>query len=379
MHIVIISRSFPNRINRSSGNFVLNQVEALAKHDIKIGVVGVYNVSLKEAKKPSYIKNYGYNKEIKDNVVSYSHLYPVIPKLHYLNHRIKFRIWKKLLKKYIKENGKPDLIHLHTFEPGAIAIWAKEKYGIPFMVTEHTSLFLRGKGLGWHLKLAKKVYIASSYSIAVSKSSVDYFEERFSSRFHYLPNFVDTSHFTLKELQDSDTIQFITVSYLEPNKNHKLLINAFNMVFGKSKKVQLLIVGSGPEKNNIRNQIDSLDAENIKLYGYASQEDIVKLYQDSDFFVLSSNFETFGLVLIEAMSCGLPVASTSCGGPESIIIDDKLGFLCEKENVNALSEVLIRLTQTEFDSSYIRDYAVQSFSYESLSQKLIDIYKTIIK
>jgi len=79
------------------------------------------------------------------------------------------------------------------------------------------------------------------------------------------------------------------------------------------------------------------------------------------------------------MSCGLPVASTKSGGPESIITDNKLGYLCEKDNVSALSETLLKLTQSDFDSKYIRDYAIKNFSGETLSRKLIDIYKSIIK
>lgn len=378
MHIVIISRSYPNRINQSSGNFVLNQVEALAKHDIKIGVVGVYNVSLKEAKQTGNIKKYGFYKKTNNNVTNYSHLHPVIPKLHYLNHRIKFRIWKKLLKKYIEENGKPDLIHLHTFEAGEVAIWAKDTFGINYIVTEHTSLFYTNLALQWHKELASIVYSKSTVNLAVSQASADDLKTRFNQEFNYFPNFVNTTRFQLKEKKNRNYTQFINIAFLDTKKNQGLLIDAFNMAFDNDENYKLKIIGNGPEMANLKSLVKNLGNTNIEFLGYLPQEQIVKELQISNYFVLSSNYETFGVVLIEAMSCGLPVVSTMCGGPESIIINDKLGFLCEKDNVSALSETLVKLTQSDFDSKYIRDYAIQNFSGETLSRKLIDIYKSII-
>lgn len=132
MHILIISRSYPNKINKSSGNFVQNQVEALSQHTIQIGVLGVYNVSLKELIKVRNIKQIGSYIYSKKNVKIYEFLYPVLPKLHFINNKIKVLIGKKLLKKYIHKNGRPDIIHLHTFELGRLALWAKKIYNIPY-------------------------------------------------------------------------------------------------------------------------------------------------------------------------------------------------------------------------------------------------------
>jgi len=378
MHVLIISRSYPNRINQSSGNFVLNQVEALAQHDIKIGVVGVYNVSLKEVKSKANISKFGFYQEKQKNITNYSYLYPVLPKLHFINHKIKFKIWKGLLKKYIVENGKPDIIHLHTFEAGELVMWAKSMYNIPFILTEHTSLFLRNIELEWHTKLANRVYKESSYNIAVSSSSAIFLEEKFGSSFNYLPNFVDTSRFTISKAKSNDVKRFINVAYLDANKNHKLLIDAFYKAFGNNPQFQLQIVGSGIEKKQLQNQTAKLGVNNIDLFGYADQDQIVDLYQNADYFVLSSNFETFGVVLIEAMSCGLAIVSTKCGGPESIVTNDKIGLLTPVKNEKLLAESMKNITKKDFDKEYIRNFAVDNYSYEALSKRLIDIYKDII-
>ena len=378
MHIVIISRSYPNRINPSSGNFVRNQVEALAAHNIKIGVTGVYNVSLKEARNPGNISRYGFYKEQKDNITLYSHLYPVLPKMHYLNHRIKFRIWKKLLEKYIKENGKPDLIHVHTFEAGAVAVWAKEQYGIDFLLTEHTSLFAGDKALNWHYKLAKETYAKSILNLAVSKESAKLLSGIFHREFQYFPNFVDTSRFKLKKSREKgDVQQFINIAYLNENKNQAMLIQAFHRAFNNDGHYKLKIIGSGVLRSNLEQLIDSLGNTNIDLLGYLPQDEVAKKLQESDYFALSSNFETFGLVLIEAMACGLPVVSTACGGPQSIITDAKLGLLSPPGALETFADNLKKISRNKYDSEYIRNYAVDNFSYETLSKRLIEIYKDI--
>ena len=103
------------------------------------------------------------------------------------------------------------------------------------------------------------------------------------------------------------------------------------------------------------------------------KRDQVKLeIQRSDCFVLSSFHETFGVVLIEAMSCGVPVISSKSGGPESIITDSKLGVLCDLEN---LEHELLKITNAEFDSSYIRKYVIDNFSEDVISSRLISIFK----
>ena len=71
------------------------------------------------------------------------------------------------------------------------------------------------------------------------------------------------------------------------------------------------------------------------------------------------------------MSCGLSVLSTKSGGPESIITDDKLGMLCEYDE---LEKGLIEMTKKKFDSKLIRDYVLDHFSEEVVAHKLIQVY-----
>jgi len=100
------------------------------------------------------------------------------------------------------------------------------------------------------------------------------------------------------------------------------------------------------------------------------------LLHQSDCFVLSSKVETFGVVLIEAMSCGLPVLSTKCGGPESIVTGPDLGLLCDQDE---LSNALHQIAKAAFNKDRIRNYVMEHFSSGSIASQLKAIYFEIRK
>ena len=93
--------------------------------------------------------------------------------------------------------------------------------------------------------------------------------------------------------------------------------------------------------------------------------------QQADCFVLSSYHETFGVVLIEAMSCGLPVLSTKSGGPESIIKNSSLGIICDLKD---LDKEMLKIIKSNFNSDYIRKYIIDNFSEKIISQQIIEVY-----
>ena len=151
----------------------------------------------------------------------------------------------------------------------------------------------------------------------------------------------------------------MNVAHLDKKKNQAGLIKSFAEKFAGNTKYQLVIAGDGPEKENLHTQIDKLKvSDQVILFGRASRKDVLSLMQKANCFVLPSHYETFGVVLIEAMSCGLPVLSTKSGGPESIITSNDYGFLCDE---NELADMLEKIAVKEFDSVEIRNYVMNSF------------------
>ena len=379
MKILMIPSWYPNKNNPLSGIFFKEQVESLNEYGIDVGCIAISESSFKFISNDKMsIVDYKNHRVNKVNTIEI--LYPVIDRVPIIRKFLRKVIFKVLFKVYIKKYGVPDLIHLHSFYFGDLALWIKNKYNIPYIVTEHSTAFARDLLTRNQLEYAQKVFYNSSYNIAVSNEFKFSLEKKFNNiNFDYIPNFIDTDFFSFSPQKSYKEFRFVNIAFLDKKKNQKMLIKSFYRVFKNDLNVKLQIVGDGSEYHNLKALVEKLSLENqITLYGRATRDEIRKLLHSSDAFLLSSEYETFGIVVIEAMSCGLPVLSTKCGGPESIIINKKLGLLCEK-NEASFSESLWYMYNNKYEQSYIREYVVENFSKNSVSKKLINIYQNEIK
>ena len=372
MHVLLLPISYKSKFNLLSAPFFRDQALALKNKGLQLGVLCPLPVSLKSIwrNKLFSFKEESYSDE---GISTFISPFLSIPKTPNRARRIRLEKGKELFKKYIESNGNPDIIHVHSFLAGELALWIKNEYKIPYVITEHSSAFERKLLTDSDLKLALKVFENSHTNIAVSQSLSNaikcYFKEL---DFQIIPNIVDTDFFNLIVKKQKDDFQFINIAHLNKNKNQLHLIKSFTKVFKGNQFYKLLIVGQGPEKNNLQNWIDSNTMNSqIRLYGSASREEVRDLLHQSDCFVLSSKIETFGVVLIEAMSCGLPVLSTKCGGPESIVTNDDIGVLCSQEE---LSDIMKEISTKTFSGDTIRKYVIDRFSKFSLTQQLKTIY-----
>lgn len=380
MNLIILPTAYPNIYNEHSSIFVQDQARALAKYeDMDICVVGAIPISFKDIWKKKLFKFGNFYKEI-NSVKSHLFLYPSIPKLRKFNELLRYMINNYLLRKFLKKN-KVNIIHIHNSTVGKTALWLKREYNIPYVITEHSSSFARGRISKRIINDYFEIYKKSSKNIAVSKDFKVLLSDIYKLNFIYIPNVVDTNYFNLKNENNSKEFYFINIANVNKNKNQILLINAFSQSFNKVKNIKLKILGDGEEYTNLQNEIDRLQMnEQIKLFGFAKREQVLEELKSSDVFVLSSKYETFGVVLIEAMSCGLPVISTKCGGPESIIVNDKLGILVDNEDENKLSKAMIYLYKHKkhYNSNRIRNNVIKNFSEKAIITQLIDIYQKVL-
>ena len=101
--------------------------------------------------------------------------------------------------------------------------------------------------------------------------------------------------------------------------------------------------------------------------------------EEADLLVLSSQAETFGCVLIEALACGKPVVSTRSGGPEDIITADFLGEFCVNGSPEALAQAIVTVASkiTTYTPARIRQYIEDHFSYTSVTSALAELYREV--
>ncbi|WP_246745114.1 glycosyltransferase [Thiospirochaeta perfilievii] len=139
--------------------------------------------------------------------------------------------------------------------------------------------------------------------------------------------------------------------------------------------------GHGSNLKKLKELASKLGIEdNVYFVGMLSREKIIEYYNKSDVFILSSNFESFGVVIIEALSQGLPVISTICGGPESLI-DNENGILVSKDCVEemVLAMKSMKKNYNQYDRVEIRNKTLNEYGENNITSILIKLYREVVK
>ena len=172
--------------------------------------------------------------------------------------------------------------------------------------------------------------------------------------------------------------QIISIGRLDPQKNHQLLIKAFDKIKNTIPH-SLVIIGDGSEYNNLRKIIVKKGLEDrVQLTGFI--ENVWDEYSNSALFVLSSNYEGFPNVILEAMANSTPVVSSDCpSGPKEIIQHGINGFLFEVGDIDGLAKCIKHAILTETAISSIRHRAyldVKAYSITHIVNKYENIFQT---
>jgi glycosyltransferase involved in cell wall biosynthesis len=148
--------------------------------------------------------------------------------------------------------------------------------------------------------------------------------------------------------------------------------------------LQLNIIGEGELRPQYEKQALQLGLnKKVKFLGRVSEEDLIREYQSADLLVLPSinNHEAFGLVLIEAMACGLPVIASDLPGVRSVFQDKKQGFLCRPGDVQDLREKICALTKDEELRQKMavaaRHLAEEKYAWEKVADRILDEFSNL--
>jgi len=174
--------------------------------------------------------------------------------------------------------------------------------------------------------------------------------------------------------------RILAVGRLHPQKRFDRLIDAFALIAQKYPQWHIDIFGRGAEKYTLLQQVNALHLEK-RVFIYDPVDDISSEYKRSQFLVLSSDYEGFGLVIAEAMACGTPVVSTNCPfGPAEIIEDGVTGLLCELNAQHLASKIEWMITHDD-EREAMRCAAYQSaatYQKEHVLSLWQSVYKNII-
>lgn len=386
MHILILPSSYPRPYATLAGIFYRDQALALKKNGINVGVIDPEPRTLRTLLRQDAFLNHFQISLTYDcgipMVSANDWCIPFAQKLY-----SKHFIWqaKRLFDYYVTHFGRPDIIHAHEILWGGVAARIISKItNIPFLVTEHSSNYAFGLIQEWQKPFVIDV-MKDAYAIISVSSSFKSLLRAFGDfqRCYIVPNVVDTDFFSMINKQKNENFfRFISITPLTLNKGIDILVKAFASAFGESDDVVMEIGGDGEDRVIIEDLLKDLGMKDrVKLLGLLSRAQVRDAYHRSDAFVLPSCYETFGVTYIEAMSTGLPVIATKCGGPEDFV-NDSNGYLVDVGSVSqvahAMKDIYDNRVKWQKCSEFIRKSIVAKFSESVIVQNLVDIYRELI-
>lgn len=382
MKIVIIANGYPNERDPQWGCFERDQALALSNQGHQVSVIYV------DRRFRTYWRKIGIT-YMRDNGIDVCgvFLFP-FTKLARVNRQFHFHVICKMLdwtfRSLVKRTGMPDVIYAHYLYNIAFATHLKEKYHLPLVGIEHWSELTHEKLSPFVRFFGNIAYHKSDKVLAVSESLQSHIRKHFGIDSTVVydmlgPEFINSEMGARDEAKQ--TFRFIAVGSLLPIKNYYLLIRAFAKTGLSNEGCTLSIAGDGTERINLENIVRELHLEkNVCLLGRKSKNDIVRLLSESHVFVLSSKAETFGVACIEALSQGLPVIATKCGGPEEFIHDNN-GILVPVDDVDALAEAMVQMHDTyeHYDRTAIAEESLRKFSPSEIARHLTVIFEEVVE
>lgn len=386
MHVLIIPSWYPETPEDVDGIFFRLQAQALQRSGLKIGVTAPVFRSMRG--KPASVVNggYGIRSYTEENIPTYVYksMY-FFPRLPYLDRHRWVRAGWKLFEHYVRDHGTPDIIHAHSMNhAGILAQQIHEKTGIPFVLTEHSSTYARKLIRNWQRPAMLQSAQQCSARIAVSKDFCRLLETEYGGLdWQYIPNSLSPAFIRPVDLANKPKnadFTFCSVAHLNYNKGFDILLPAFAEALKTHPDLKLKIGGTGLIASQLHNLAAELGLENsVEFLGGLQNDQVLDLMFRSNAFVLASRNETFGVVFIEALSQGLPVAATRCGGPQTIINENN-GILVPVGDVQALAGALVSLYENRgrYDAQTLRADCLNEFGEEAVVRQITAVYKTIL-
>jgi len=393
MNILLINH-FPF-MGSGSGVYVKNIAENLVKNGNKVCVIMPENTTkiekiLDVKIHPVFFKN----KEMIEGQLSFNfpcfdpHPRSSMNFIHLTDEQVEEyeKAFREAIEEEIKE-FKPDVIHSgHIWIISSIAT----KYDIPVIITCHGSDIMGYNESNRFHNYANDAANGCKKIIAISKHNKEVLENTYTNKkddIIIIPNGYNPNMFYREKCNKQDILKSLKIykefskivcfaGRLAKNKGVDILLNSAKIY--EKENVLTLIVGHGSEYNELFPLKEKLGLKNVVFLGDKTQEELRKIYSISDVCAVPSREEAFGLVALEALACGVPVVATRQGGIPDFI-NEKVGILVQKENVQELAEAINKILNEEikFDEEVLQNYARNNYSEELLINKLLDLYKEV--
>lgn len=372
------------------GQFCRNQVGELHKHGVNARVLANVNISLKKYGFASGFKfRRGVFLSYEDDIQVFRHFHFSFPFFKKIDSRLWVKKTLEIFEKYVKKFGRPDVIHVHSVLWGGYAAkLIKDKYKIPYIITEHRGIFgmscewAENQFIEWQDPYMSDAYSHADLIIPVSENLIPKINSFLSSEvpFSVVSNMIDSEYFYYRERKKSDVeIRAVMVNGFNHAKAYDVLFPAADAALGMNADLTITIVGEdffGEEFEKLWSRVKHKDR--IRFLGEIDQSGVRDALWDADFFIISSRVESQSVSVLEALSTGLPVVCTSVI-PEQIA-NESNAVRVPVENVSALTDGILEMAEKfmTFDGREISDQIKTIADNKVVAQQLIKLYQSII-
>lgn len=379
MHILEI----PSFFTPYGGEFCLEQAKALKALGHEVRILSCVQLGATIGLRDYLCLPYRRYEHLRDEVTICQSFQRGLPKM--VRHNVKrwVGIVYSMFCDYVKKYGKPDILHAHCAKwAGYAAMRLGKAYGVPYVITEHLPLmvledeFGKAPSTAWQIPLLKQAYEQAAMVLPVSEELVEdiacYFGKGY--RWQYLSNVVDTDffHYQPRPSREGRSFRFCCVADNSYRKGYDMLIPAFEQLRGSGANAELKIAGRGTDTAKFRTQL----SEGMVSYGWVDRVAVRELLYESDALVLASRSEVQPLVLLEAMSTGIPVISTECV-PQNLRIDNGC-VIVPIDDIDALSAAMRQVMELDADGKAISEAIWHLASPEVVGRKLERLFSDII-
>lgn len=333
----------------------ISSLSKMLEQNYKIEIISTYKTLDKPAfdfsnkvKIKYLINDRPYKEELKDSIKKLK----LISIVKYLFKNAKLLMLKYSENiKFIKNINSDYIITTRDFHNKLVGKYAKDN--IIKIATEHNHHNNNSRYIKKVITSLKNI----DYFVVVSEDLKEFYKNKIGdTKCLYIPNVIDNIYDKPKY---NTNYNLVSVGRFSKEKAFEDLIEVIGIVKKDIPNIHLNLVGDGKLKNDITNKIESLDLkENIKLCGYLSQSEIKKVMLESSLYVMTSLTESFGLVLIEANSYGIPcIAFDSASGAKQIIENKEL--LISNRDKEKMAKLIVKLLK---DKDKLQAYGKEAYN-----------------
>lgn len=363
---------FPNKVVINDGNFIHKHIRSTIQY-VDSYVIAVYE-------NPYLYKGFEIEQDEIEGV-------PIIMVYHSKSCNKISKIIKRFYYYYKAYNflkqrvGKPDIIHAHVMlYAGVFSLIISIMNRIPYILTEH-STFYNSEKISKPIKSILKIVAKNSkYILPVSRA----LQERLMyfgilGTFKVIPNVVNTSIFK-PEIKHNEVFEFLHISSFSEEKNIPGLLRAIKKLTLLRSDFHFTIAGDGDIKivEKLKNDFQ-IEDRFLTLKGKLSENEVAENMKNCDGFILFSNDETFGIVIAESLSCGIPVITTNLPNIEEFKKGNGLIIIEPKNELQLIDSMIYIIDNASiYNPNLLHKFCVDNFSEQIIGKNISEIYKSAI-